>query len=189
MGGGIPCECKNILVCIKRETCDAYELNFDMASRLWKDLLGTVIIAISVIVVAIPEGLPLAVTISLSYSSAKMQELQNLVRRLASSETMGGATYICSDKTGTLTQNVMTVMALHSGNTCKIEAPAKKDLPRLAKDFTSEINVEQLGMNMYMALTNSVLWNSTAFIQDNDGKDLLQPMAKQSWMTKGNVTE
>jgi P-type E1-E2 ATPase len=72
------------------------------------------IIAISVVVVAIPEGLPLAVTISLSYSSAQMQAENNLVRKLASSETMGGVTHICSDKTGTLTQNKMTVMAIYS---------------------------------------------------------------------------
>jgi len=62
-------------------------------------------------VVAFPEGLPLAVTISLSFSSAKMRKLNNLVRKLASSETMGGATHICSDKTGTLTLNQMTTMA------------------------------------------------------------------------------
>jgi len=72
--------------------------------------LETIIIAISVVVCAIPEGLPLAVTISLSFSSAKMQKLNNLVRKIASSETMGGATHICSDKTGTLTENKMTVM-------------------------------------------------------------------------------
>lgn len=64
--------------------------------------------------VAIPEGLPLAVTISLSFSSAAMKKLNNLVRKLASSETMGGATHICSDKTGTLTLNKMTVMSLMS---------------------------------------------------------------------------
>lgn len=55
------------------------------------------------------EGLPLAVTISLAYSVQKMQKDQNLVRVMAACETMGGATNICSDKTGTLTQNLMTV--------------------------------------------------------------------------------
>jgi Ca2+-transporting ATPase len=74
-------------------------------------LLEAVIISITVVVVAIPEGLPLAVTISLSFASAKMEKLENLVRKLASAETMGGATHICSDKTGTLTKNEMTVMA------------------------------------------------------------------------------
>lgn len=63
----------------------------------------------TIIVVAVPEGLPLAVTISLAYSVAEMAELGNLVRRLSASETMGGADEICTDKTGTLTQNNMTV--------------------------------------------------------------------------------
>jgi P-type Ca2+ transporter type 2C len=60
-------------------------------------------------VVAIPEGLPLAVTISLAYSVQRMQTDNNLVRVMAACETMGGATNICSDKTGTLTENLMTV--------------------------------------------------------------------------------
>jgi len=78
--------------------------------------LNTIIIAITVVVVAIPEGLPLAVTISLSFASKKMQKENNLVRTLSSAETMGGATYICSDKTGTLTKNEMTVMAIMAQN-------------------------------------------------------------------------
>ncbi len=58
---------------------------------------------------AFPEGLPLAVTISLAYSVQRMQSDNNLVRHMAACETMGGATNICSDKTGTLTENLMTV--------------------------------------------------------------------------------
>lgn len=61
------------------------------------------------LVVAIPEGLPLAVTISLAYSVRKMLADQNLVRVLSACETMGGCSTICSDKTGTLTTNRMTV--------------------------------------------------------------------------------
>jgi P-type E1-E2 ATPase len=72
-----------------------------------------IIIAITVIVVAVPEGLPLAVTISLAFSVMKMKEENNLVRKLEASETMGGATQICTDKTGTLTQNKMTVKAVY----------------------------------------------------------------------------
>ena len=59
--------------------------------------------------VAIPEGLPLSVVISLAYSVKKMLKDNNLVRRLHACETMGGANMICSDKTGTLTQNQMTM--------------------------------------------------------------------------------
>ena len=66
-------------------------------------ILNYFIIAVTIIVVAVPEGLPLAVTISLAYSVSKMFEDNNLVRRLHASETMGGANEICSDKTGTLT--------------------------------------------------------------------------------------
>ncbi|CAG9336020.1 unnamed protein product [Blepharisma stoltei] len=73
------------------------------------DLIYAVIVGITVIAVAIPEGLPLAVTISLAYSVRKMQTDQNLVKRLHACETMGGADCICSDKTGTLTQNLMEV--------------------------------------------------------------------------------
>jgi magnesium-transporting ATPase (P-type) len=66
-------------------------------------LVNFIIIAITVVVVAVPEGLPLAVTISLAFSVMKMKEDNNLVRRLEASETMGGANEICTDKTGTLT--------------------------------------------------------------------------------------
>lgn len=101
----IPCGCGNITNCVKIEPCQALTFEFTMKNRLWTEIMNTFIIAVTVIVVAIPEGLPLAVTIALSFSSAKMRKLNNLVRNLKSAEVMGGATHICSDKTGTLTQN------------------------------------------------------------------------------------
>ncbi len=64
---------------------------------------------ITIVVVAVPEGLPLAVMISLAYSVWKMLVDKNFVKKLASCEIMGGANNICSDKTGTLTLNKMTV--------------------------------------------------------------------------------
>lgn len=76
-------------------------------------LVNYLILSITVIVVAVPEGLPLAVTISLAYSVAKMRKENNLVRRLDASETMGGANEVCTDKTGTLTKNQMTVQQLY----------------------------------------------------------------------------
>ncbi|KAF1785214.1 P-type ATPase, cytoplasmic domain N [Phytophthora cactorum] len=79
------------------------------------DYLQFFIVAITVLVVAIPEGLPLAVTISLAYSVKKMLTDNNLVRHLDACETMGSATTICSDKTGTLTTNRMTVMQIWIG--------------------------------------------------------------------------
>ncbi|KNC45963.1 plasma membrane calcium ATPase [Thecamonas trahens ATCC 50062] len=80
-------------------------------THTFSEILEFIIIAITIVVVAVPEGLPLAVTISLAYSMSKMYKDNNLVRRLVACETMGGATQICSDKTGTLTQNKMLVAA------------------------------------------------------------------------------
>lgn len=107
----IPCGCQNIFRCKKLPKCTPYDFG-DFKNRVYFELLDAVIIAITVIVVAIPEGLPLAVVIALSFASKKMQDLNNLVKKPPSAETMGGATHICSDKTGTLTQNKMTVMGL-----------------------------------------------------------------------------
>jgi Ca2+-transporting ATPase len=75
-----------------------------------QNFLRILITSITIIVVAVPEGLPLAVTLSLAFATKKMTRENNLVRHLQSCETMGNATVICSDKTGTLTQNVMTVV-------------------------------------------------------------------------------
>ncbi|KAH9805645.1 calcium-transporting ATPase 8 plasma membrane-type [Citrus sinensis] len=72
-------------------------------------------VAVTIVVVAVPEGLPLAVTLTLAYSMRKMMADKALVRRLSACETMGSATTICSDKTGTLTLNQMTVVEAYVG--------------------------------------------------------------------------
>jgi P-type E1-E2 ATPase len=73
------------------------------------ELISYFILSLTVIVVAIPEGLPLSVTLSLAVSVRKMLTDNNLVRKMDACETMGSATTICSDKTGTLTMNKMTL--------------------------------------------------------------------------------
>lgn len=72
-------------------------------------VLQTLMIAVTLIVVAVPEGLPMAVTLSLAYSMRRMLRTNNLVRKMHACETMGATTVICTDKTGTLTQNQMNV--------------------------------------------------------------------------------
>ena len=83
-------------------------------------LLNTLMIAITLIVVAVPEGLPMSITLSLALSMRRMLETNNLVRKMHACETMGASTVICTDKTGTLTQNRMSVSefkiyGLHDG--------------------------------------------------------------------------
>nr|XP_056722962.1 plasma membrane calcium-transporting ATPase 2 isoform X7 [Euleptes europaea] len=109
------------------------------------------IIGVTVLVVAVPEGLPLAVTISLAYSVKKMMKDNNLVRHLDACETMGNATAICSDKTGTLTTNRMTVVQAYVGDVHYKEIPDPDSIP--AK--TLELLVNSIAINS--AYTSKVL--------------------------------
>ncbi|HEY5570943.1 MAG TPA: calcium-translocating P-type ATPase, PMCA-type [Bacteroidales bacterium] len=72
-------------------------------------LLSTIMIAVTILVVAVPEGLPMSVTLSLAMSMKRMLKTNNLVRKMHACETMGAATVICTDKTGTLTRNQMRI--------------------------------------------------------------------------------
>ncbi|MEQ8273768.1 MAG: calcium-translocating P-type ATPase, PMCA-type [Deltaproteobacteria bacterium] len=111
------------------------EMPVAMTLETARHLLTFLIVAVTIIVVAVPEGLPLAVTISLAYSVKKMARDNNLVRKLASCETMGAATVVCSDKTGTLTKNRMSVVAGHVAGHSFEEAPTKDALGDAAQAF------------------------------------------------------
>ncbi|XP_009298531.1 plasma membrane calcium-transporting ATPase 1 isoform X1 [Danio rerio] len=93
------------------------------------------IIGVTVLVVAVPEGLPLAVTISLAYSVKKMMKDNNLVRHLDACETMGNATAICSDKTGTLTMNRMTVVQVFIADKHYRKVPEPDVVPASTMDL------------------------------------------------------
>lgn len=97
-----------LIILIIRFIINGYNEHWELKPIVYvKQILNYIIIAITILVVAIPEGLPLAVTLSLALSVGKMMEDNNLVRKLYACETMGGANIICSDKTGTLTRNEM----------------------------------------------------------------------------------
>lgn len=102
-------------------------------------VINAFILAVTIVVVAIPEGLPLAVTISLAYSSKKMYQDQCFIRVLAACETMGNVTDICSDKTGTLTENRMKVVAGWFGGTYYSESGIAYDaVPKPVKAICVE---------------------------------------------------
>ena len=178
-------------------TCEAYDdagmcepLSFT-GRRMWTELLDVVIVAITVIVVAIPEGLPLAVTISLSFSSAKMRAQKNLVRTLAKVEVMGGATHICSDKTGTLTQNKMTVMAVATlGQLFLVDTSGVANdhagHTKAVKEAGSRKTCGDGGTTVWDALLEQITWNTDVFVDLNDGKDRKETEPKK---LSGNVTE
>jgi magnesium-transporting ATPase (P-type) len=103
---------------------------------------------ILIIVVAIPEGLPLAVTLTLQFSITKMIEDQNLVRRMESCETMGGANYICTDKTGTLTMNEMNIVRIYDGaRIIDASSLSQKDKKGKPSDFFTPEIYELLKLN------------------------------------------
>ncbi len=81
--------------------------------------LQSIMVAVTLVVVAVPEGLPMAVTLSLALSMRRMLQTNNLVRKMHACETMGATTVICTDKTGTLTQNQMRVHKME----CFLSAP------------------------------------------------------------------
>ncbi|XP_075552636.1 plasma membrane calcium-transporting ATPase 3 isoform X8 [Dermacentor variabilis] len=112
---------------------------FVAEGRPWRSsdtqhIVNCFIIGVTVLVVAVPEGLPLAVTLSLAYSVKKMMKDNNLVRHLDACETMGNATAICSDKTGTLTTNRMTVVQSYICGVQYKPSPKYETLPPFVAD-------------------------------------------------------
>ncbi|KAF9890777.1 hypothetical protein FE257_005646 [Aspergillus nanangensis] len=132
--------------------------------------MDILIVAVTVIVVAIPEGLPLAVTLALAFATARMLKENNLVRLLRACETMGNATVICCDKTGTLTENNMTVVAGFFGL-----REVFGELPAGTVSHRSTTPVSEVLQRHPVAfmdlLRTSLTRNSTAFeVQNEDGK-------------------
>jgi Ca2+-transporting ATPase len=154
-----------------------------------QNFLDILIVAITVVVVAVPEGLPLAVTLALAFATTRMLKDNNLVRLLRSCETMGNATTICSDKTGTLTQNKMTVVAGTLGTALRfgdhklktsetsepiddgakgkmVESPVES-----ANDVSASEFVNTISKDVKDLLLQSIMQNTTAFEGAEGGPD------------------
>jgi P-type Ca2+ transporter type 2C len=141
----------------------AVSLSTDTLTRV-QILVEDFVIAITVVVVAVPEGLPLAVTLALSLSMFKMMRDNCFVRHLDASETMGQATTVCTDKTGTLTYNRMSVVRMMVGNVIyRGEGSGDRDaMPFTSKTFSSEVR---------LILTDGMCINSNCFIKNEEMLD------------------
>lgn len=127
------------------------------ASGKGQQFVQVLITALIILVIAVPEGLPLAVTLALAYATIKMLKDQNLVRSLRACETVGNATTICTDKTGTLTQNKTAVVVGTLGG----DDFGNKTVP-IPKFFSS------LSPGVADLIRQSIVLNSTAFEQPNN---------------------
>ncbi|ODV82923.1 hypothetical protein CANARDRAFT_30486 [[Candida] arabinofermentans NRRL YB-2248] len=149
--------------------------------------LNILITAITIVVVAVPEGLPLAVTLSLAFATTRMMKDGNLVRVLKSCETMGGATAICSDKTGTLTENKMKVVKGSIGGSKFDDSTSKNDDEKL--QFSHDI-VPQLSENLKQNILTNIILNSTAFeakkLEEGEEEEevIAKPIVKESFISK-----
>ncbi|KAJ9283531.1 hypothetical protein DTO021C3_8891 [Paecilomyces variotii] len=134
-----------------------------------KEFVDILITAVTVIVVAIPEGLPLAVTLALAFATTRMVKENNLVRVLRACETMGNATVVCSDKTGTLTQNKMTVVA---GTLARGESFSEvgSDKDGQTSTMTAPECFKSCSGSVKALITKSIALNSTAFEEEREGR-------------------
>lgn len=139
-----------------------------------QEFLNIFIVVVTIIVVAVPEGLPLAVTLALAFATTRMLRDNNLVRHLKACEVMGNATTICSDKTGTLTQNKMQVVAGTISTSHRFGgAPAKEgqdENQTSNSDISAAEFIKMLGSDVKELLKHSIALNSTAFEGEVDGE-------------------
>ncbi|ORZ32387.1 hypothetical protein BCR44DRAFT_53905 [Catenaria anguillulae PL171] len=140
--------------------------NWQSVPKIVEAVTQIVITTITVLVVAVPEGLPLAVTLSLAFATKKMLADNNLVRVLAACEVMGNATTVCSDKTGTLTQNRMTVVRGIFGHT---DATHESEGQMKHEDDAGRLKSLVTDDTLYALVHENIAVNSSAFL-DTDAK-------------------
>ncbi|GLT64889.1 hypothetical protein SLA2020_373530 [Shorea laevis] len=139
----------------RKTSVDSGFKKYDGSKTSVDDILNAVVkiiaAAVTIVVVAIPEGLPLAVTLTLAYSMKRMMADHAMVRKLSACETMGSATVICTDKTGTLTLNQMKVTKFWLGRECIAEDSFKSIESRVLELFHQGV-----GLNTIGSVSNSV---------------------------------
>ncbi|KAK1478526.1 calcium-translocating P-type ATPase [Colletotrichum cuscutae] len=147
------------------------------ASEKAETFFKLLILAVTVVVITVPEGLALAVTLALAFATTRMLKDKNLVRLIRSCEIMGNATCICSDKTGTLTQNSMTVVTGRIGLHERFgDAPREISKDDVKKDLSTDdasdqehpkALLESLSGDVRALMKNSIALNTTSFESDN----------------------
>lgn len=146
--------------------------------------LYMILIAVTLAVAAIPEGIPLCVTISLSIGCSEMVTKNVLVRKLAAVETLGSASVICSDKTGTLTEGKMTMVNLYSGGVAyDVEGKGfDPTVGRIKREGSSDDAASELGVKS--ALLTALLCSNTTLSKVRDPET-----GEEKWEPKGNSSE
>ena len=149
-------------------------------SEISANVLNIIMLCVSIIVVAIPEGLPLAVTLSLAFSIKKLMDFKNLVRKMHACETMGGANYICTDKTGTLTKNEMNVFrVLTAKNQIELKETVEVNDGKALDKNKSQKNDLKIRENPDIYFKNNNYWDqlriATALNVDGQIKELGSP--------------
>ncbi|MCA9107806.1 MAG: HAD-IC family P-type ATPase, partial [Planctomycetales bacterium] len=157
-----------------------------LPSEAVEQFLAFFMVAVTIIVVAVPEGLAMSVTLSLAYSMRRMTAANTLVRKMHACETIGAATVICSDKTGTLTLNEMRVF--------EAVYPALTDKPRV-EDSVGQLIIENIAANSTAHLTREAgqlkgLGNPTesALLLWLNGHDVDYVLARDAFEIKGQLT-
>ena len=146
-------------------------------------VLQTLMIAVTLVVVAVPEGLPMAVTLSLAYSMRRMLKTNNLVRKMHACETMGATTVICTDKTGTLTQNLMSVdeMKMYGDTPMEVLAEGIAVNSTASIDFSDKSKPQILGNPTEGAL---LLWLNNKGVDYRSIRESVKTVAEVPFSTE-----
>ena len=146
-------------------------------------VLQTLMIAVTLVVVAVPEGLTMAVTLSLAYSMRRMLKTNNLVRKMHACETMGATTVICTDKTGTLTQNLMSVdeMKVYGDTPMEVLAEGIAVNSTASIDFSDKSKPQILGNPTEGAL---LLWLNNKSVDYRSIRESVKTIAEVPFSTE-----